>query len=213
MSLRIGVIGSGQVAQVLARGFAAEGHTVRIGTRDAGKLAEFAQSSGVSVGAVAEVASEAEVVILAVKGTAAEPVVAALASELAGKVVIDATNPIADVPPEDGVLVYFTQANESLMERLQVLAPEARFVKAFNSVGNHLFIHPQLQGGRPTMFICGNDAGAKAQVRGLLDQVGWAVEDVGTVKGARALEPLCQLWCATGFLHKTWGHAFAYLRG
>lgn len=212
MSLRIGVLGSGQVAQVLAQGFAAEGHSVRIGSRDAAKLAEFSQKSGVGAGTFAQVAAESDVVILAVKGTASETVVGELSSVLAGKTVIDATNPIADAPPQDGILVYFTNANESLMERLQVLAPQAKFVKAFSSVGNGLFIHPKLQGGRPTMFICGNDAGAKAQVKGLLDQVGWNAEDVGTVKGARAIEPLCQLWCAAGFLHNDWAHAFTYLR-
>ena len=212
MSLRIGVLGSGQVAQVLAQGFAAEGHSVRIGSRDAAKLADFSQKSGIGAGTFAQVAAESDVVILAVKGTAAEVVVTELATALAGKTVLDATNPIADAPPQDGILVYFTNANESLMERLQALAPQAHFVKAFSSVGNGLFIHPKLTGGRPTMFICGNDAGAKAQAKGLLDQVGWKAEDVGTAKGARAIEPLCQLWCAAGFLHNDWAHAFTYLR-
>ena len=212
MALRIGVLGSGQVAQVLAGGFAAEGHSVRIGSRDTTKLAAFSQKSGIGAGTFAQVAAESEVVILAVKGTAAEAVVGELSSVLAGKTVIDATNPIADAPPQDGILVYFTGPNDSLMERLQAKAPQANFVKAFSSVGNGLFIHPKLQGGRPTMFICGNDAAAKAQVTTLLDQVGWKAEDVGTAKGARAIEPLCQLWCAAGFLHNDWAHAFTYLR-
>ena len=130
----------------------------------------------------------------------------------AGKVVIDTTNPIADEPPEDGIVRYFTGPNDSLMERLQKAAPEARFVKAWNSVGNHLMINPKLPGGRPTMFICGNDATAKAQVSALLDGFGWDVEDVGTVKGARAIEPLCQLWCAPGFLRNDWVHAYKVLK-
>ena len=212
MSFKVGVVGSGQVAQVLARGFAAKGHTARIGSREASKLAEFSASSGIGAGTFAEVAEWAQVVVLAVKGTAAEDVIGGLTSALAGKVVLDATNPIADRAPEDGILVYFTGPNESLMERLQAKAPEAKFVKAFSSVGNGFFVDPKVQGGRPTMFICGNDAGAKGIAVELLDQFGWETEDVGSVKGARAIEPLCQLWCAPGFLRNDWTHAFKVLR-
>ncbi len=129
-----------------------------------------------------------------------------------GKPVIDATNPIADTAPEHGVLSFFTDLDESLMERLQREFHTARFVKAFNSVGNALMVNPSFAEGRPTMFICGNDAAAKRVVGELLDQFGWDTADMGTVEAARAIEPLCMLWCIPGFLHNEWTHAFKLLR-
>ncbi len=213
MAINVGILGSGAVAQVLARGFAEAGHTVHIGSREPSKLAEFSNATGIPAGTFASVASTAELVVLAVKGTAAESVVADLSEQLAGRTVIDTTNPIADAPPENGVLRYFTDANDSLMERLQRRAPQARFVKAWNSVGNPFMIHPTFPGGRPTMFICGNDADAKALVASLLEGFGWSAEDMGSAASARAIEPLCQLWCARGFLSNQWNHAFALLKG
>lgn len=211
MSVSIGVIGSGTVGQVLAAGYARKGHAVTIGSRSPEKLAEFgAVNPGVKVGDVAAAAA-ADVVIVAVLGQAAEDAVALAGAALAGKVVIDACNPIAG-PPVNGFIPYFTGPNDSLMERLQKQAPEARFVKAFNSVGNALMIDPTVAGGRPTMFICGNDGAAKTTVAGLLNEVGWDAEDVGGVEMARAVEPLCQLWCATGFLGRGWNHAFKLVR-
>jgi hypothetical protein len=211
MSVSIGVIGSGTVGQVLAAGYAKKGHAVTIGSRSPEKLAEFgAVNPGVKVGDVAAAAA-ADVVIVAVLGHAAADAVALAGPALSGKVVIDACNPIAG-PPVNGFIPYFTGPNDSLMERLQTLAPAARFVKAFNSVGNALMIDPKVAGGRPTMFICGNDVAAKTTVAGLLNEVGWDAEDVGGVEMARAVEPLCQLWCATGFLGRGWNHAFKLVR-
>ncbi len=154
-----------------------------------------------------------EVVVLAVKGTvASEALGLAGAAHLAGKPVIDATNPIAEAPPVNGVLRFFTTLDDSLMERLQREFPEARFVKAFNSVGNARMIDPQYAAGRPTMFICGNDPGAKATVAGLTEQLGWEIADMGGAEAARAIEPLCMLWCIPGFLRNEWTHAFKLLR-
>ena len=124
---------------------------------------------------------------------------------------MDVTNPIADLPPENGVLRFFTNLDESLMERLQREFPSVRFVKAFNSVGNALMVNPQLQGGRPSMFICGNDATAKKMVVTIADQLGWDTVDMGAVQAARAIEPLCMLWCIPGFLNNDWTHAFKLL--
>ena len=129
---------------------------------------------------------------------------------MAGKPVIDATNPISG-PPVNGILQFFTGPNDSLMERLQKAAPDAHFVKAFNSVGNAYMVDPDLGGVKPTMFICGNDADAKQQVRGILDQFGWETADMGQVESARAIEPLCQLWCINGFTKNEWTHAFKLL--
>ena len=105
----------------------------------------------------------------------------------------------------------FTDLNDSLMERLQREFPDARFVKAFSSVGNALMVNPQLRDGRPSMFICGNDEAAKQTVAGILGQFGWDSVDMGGVEAARAIEPLCMLWCIPGFLRNEWNHAFRLL--
>jgi predicted dinucleotide-binding enzyme len=212
--MRIGVIGSGEVGQTLARGLKTHGYETRIASRSPEKLAEFSKSSGIQTGTFADVAAWAESVVLAVKGDGAEAAVReAGAANLRGKLVIDTTNPIAPEPPEDGVLKYFTAPNASLMERLQTACPDAKFVKAFNSVGSALMVNPAFSGAKPTMFYCGNDAGAKAIVATILEQFGWDAADMGTAKAARAIEPLCQLWCIPGFRDNAWGnHAFALLR-
>ncbi|MGE5347341.1 MAG: NADPH-dependent F420 reductase, partial [Acidithiobacillales bacterium] len=165
------------------------------------------------VGSFPEAAKFGEVVVLAVKGTAAADAVRAAGAEnLRGKTVIDATNPIADTPPANGVLRFFTSLDESLMERLQREFPAARFVKAFNSVGNACMVDPRFDGVRPTMFICGNDEAAKKTVATVLDQFGWETADMGKAEAARAIEPLCMLWCIPGFLRNDWVHAFKLLR-
>jgi predicted dinucleotide-binding enzyme len=211
---RIGVLGSGQVGQVLAKGFLGLGCEVKVGTRDPGKLATWLKEAGAraSVGSFEETAAFGEAVVLACAGTAAEEVVRRVAGALEGKTVIDATNPIAPAPPEDGVLRYFTGPNESLMERLQGIAPSARLVKVFSCVGNAFMVKPSFPDGKPTMFICGNEEAAKREVRGLLDAWGWDVADMGRVTAARAIEPLAMLWCIPGLRQNQWGHAFKQLR-
>jgi 8-hydroxy-5-deazaflavin:NADPH oxidoreductase len=212
--MNVGILGSGDVAKALAAGFLKHGHNVVMGTRDPAKLADWlAQQRGARASSFSEAAQFGEVVVLAVKGTVAlEALRAAGAANLAGKPVIDATNPIADAPPTNGVLKFFTNLDDSLMERLQREFAEARFVKAFNSVGNRLMVNPQFKGGKPTMFICGNDEAAKQTVRGILDQFGWETADLGKAEAARAIEPLCMLWCIPGFLRNEWAHAFKLLR-
>lgn len=213
MSKKVGVIGSGVVGKVLANGFLKHGYDVMIGTRDPGKLDEWKQTSGGQVGNLSEAAQFGDLVVFAVAGTAAEEALQlAGVDHLAGKTVLDATNPIAAAPPENGVIQYFTGPNESLMERLQNLAPGARFVKAFSCVGNALMVNPQLPGGPPTMFICGNDTNAKAEASQVLATFGFEVEDMGGVEGARAIEPLAILWCIPGFLQNRWVHAFKLLK-
>jgi len=211
---RFAVLGAGPVGQVLAKGLAAHGYEVRLGNRTPAKLAAFAKESGLPTGTPAEVAAWAEGIVLAVAGRSAEEALAAAgASNLDGKLVVDATNPIAAEPPVDGVLRFFTGPNESLMERLQAVFPKARFVKAFNSVGHALMVNPTLPGGKPTMFYCGNDAAAKAAVARVLEQFGWEGADMGTAVAARAIEPLCQLWCISGFRENEWAaHAFKLLK-
>ena len=200
--MKVGILGSGEVAKTLGAGFLTHGHEVLLATRDATKLAEWqAKHSKARIGSFADGARFGEIVVLAVKGDAAiDAVRLAGAPTLAGKVVIDTTNPIAAAPPLNGVLKFFTSLDESLMERLQKSFPEVRFVKAFNSVGSARMVNPQYAGGPPTMFLCGNDAAAKHTVSGVLDQFGWEPLDMGSVEAARAIEPLCMLWCIPGFL-------------
>lgn len=208
---KVGVLGSGEVGKVLAKGFKKHGHDVMIGSREGNKLADWSKEHDIAEGTFSAVAAHGDIVVLAVLGGVAEATVKGLAEALAGKVVIDTTNPIGG-PPVGGVLQLFTGPNDSLMERLQQAAPAARFVKAFSCVGNAFMVNPSFPGGAPTMFICGDDAAAKAQVVGVLEQFGWDHEDIGGAVGARAIEPLVQLWCAPGFLRNHWAHAFKLLR-
>jgi predicted dinucleotide-binding enzyme len=210
---KMGVLGSGVVAQTLAKGLKKHGYEVRIGSRDPKKLEAFAKESAIAAGTFEDVARWSEGLVLAVLGRAAEEALQ-LAGEtnVAGKLVIDTTNPIAEQPPVDGVLAFFTGPNDSLMERLQKRFPAARLVKAFSCVGNAFMVNPSLPGGPPTMFYCGNDADAKAATRRILEQFGWEVADMGGAAGARAIEPLCQLWCIPGLRGGPWTHAFKMLR-
>ena len=215
MATKVGIIGSGIVGQTLAAGFDKHGYEVMIGTNTPSKLSELASvmDGKAQTGSFSDAASFGEIVVLATKGTAAEDAVrAAGVSRLTGKTVIDTTNPIADTAPVNGVLEYFTSQNDSLMERLQRLAPDANFVKAFSCIGNAFMVNPALPGGPPTMFICGNEEAAKKQVEGVLEQFGFEVVDVGRAEGARAIEPLCILWCIPGFLGQGWSHAFKLLK-
>lgn len=212
--MKIGVLGSGIVAQTLAGGFLKHGFEVTIGTRDAAKLAEWrGQNPKAHVGSYSDAAAFGEAIMLAVKGTAASEAMRAAGSHnLAGKLVMDACNPIADVPPNNGVLHFFTTLDESLMERLQKEFPSAHLVKAFNSVGASRMIDPEFKAGKPTMFICGEDAEAKATAARIIADFGWETADMGGVEAARAIEPLCMLWCIPGFLHNQWTHAFKLLK-
>jgi predicted dinucleotide-binding enzyme len=215
MAKRIGIIGSGIVGQTLANGSVKHGYEVAIGTNTAGKRQELSTKTHgkAQIGSFEDAARFGDVVVLATKGTAAEAALeAAGIQNLKDKTVIDTTNPIADAPPVNGVLQYFTAQNDSLMERLQRLAPEARFVKAFSCIGNAFMVNPDFHGERPTMFICGNDDGAKNEVRAILDRFGHEVEDMGTIEAARAIEPLCMLWCIPGLRSNSWSHAFKLLK-
>lgn len=213
--MKFGVLGSAVVGQTLAAGFLKHGHEAMIGTREPAKLAEWNKANPKArIGSSSEAAAFGEVVVLAVKGgAAANALRGAGAANLKGKTVVDACNPIADAPPVHGVLQLTTGPNESLMEQLQKEFPEAHFVKAFNSVGAPRMINPQYSGGvQPTMFICGNNDDAKKTVTGILDQFGWETADMGAVEAARAIEPLCMLWCILGFTKNEWTHAFKLLR-
>jgi len=213
--MKVGILGSGVVGQVLAAGFQKHGHQVMIGTRTPGDkdIQDWlAKNPGASVGTFAEGARFGEFLVLVVLGRVIEKVIELAGPEnFAGKTIMDATNPIADAPPVDGILQYTTGPNESLGEKIQAMLPQAHVVKAFNSVGNALMVNPNFEQGTPTMFYCGNDEKAKEQVVGVIRQFGWEPFDCGSIIAARALEPLCILWCLPGFQRNQWTHAFKVL--
>ncbi len=214
--MKIGIIGSGIVGRVLATAFLKEGHHVMLGTRTLNKedvITWKKENEKGILGSFQETALFGELIVLAVSGLFAEDAINLAGKEhFNHKVIIDATNPIAAVPPENGVLKFFTTLEDSLMERIQKLLPGAKIVKAFNSVGNALMYKPNFAGLMPTMFICGNDDDAKKTVTGILHSFGWETEDLGNVQAARAIEPLCILWCIPGFIHNRWTHAFKLLK-
>jgi 8-hydroxy-5-deazaflavin:NADPH oxidoreductase len=215
MATTIGIIGSGAVGQSLTKGFLALGYEVMIGTNSAAKHETLRQATGgkARIGTFPETAAFGSILVLAVKGAAAETAVrAAGPAAMAGKTVLDATNPISDAPPVNGVIQYYTTPNESLMERLQRIAPGAHFVKCFSCIGNSLMFRPDFGGTKPSMFIAGNDDAAKAETKTILDQFGFETEDMGKAEGARAIEPLAMLWCIPGFLQNRWSHAFKLLK-
>jgi len=204
----VAILGSGTVGRTLAAGLRDLGYEVRIGSRDGHAVDGW--DGG--VGTFADVAGNAEIIVLAAKGTAAEDIISSVGTELSGKTVLDTTNPITDAPPTDGVLHFFTSLDESLMERLQAAVPAAHFVKAFSTTGAATMVKPQYAAGRPTMFICGNDADAKQTATAILNELGWDATDMGGAVAARAVEPLCMLWCIPGLRENSWTHAFKLLR-
>lgn len=212
--VKVGILGSGDVGKVLAKGFLKNGYQVAIGSDHPEKLAEFKRENPEMETATFEQAAQSgDIVVVCVKGTVAEKIVEKVKRHITGKTVIDTTNPIADAPPQNGVVKYFTSLEESLMERLQTIAPDAQFVKAFNSIGSALMVNPEFgDDTKPTMFICGNNDDAKKKVHEILEKFGFEVEDMGKVESARAIEPLCILWCIPGFLRNEWSHAFKLLK-
>ena len=214
--MKAGIIGSGIVGQVLARAFALEGYDVMLGTRNPGKpeLDKFsATNPSIAIGDFAATAAFGDILVLATGGSVtAEAIQLAGVSNFSGKVVIDATNPIAAAPPVNGVLQFFTGPNDSLLERNQALLPDAKLVKAFSCVGNAFMYKPSFPGGTPTMFIAGNDDEARATVTVILTKFGWETADMGKAEAARAIEPLCILWCIPGITQNQWQHAFKLLK-
>jgi 8-hydroxy-5-deazaflavin:NADPH oxidoreductase len=211
---KVGILGSGDVGKALTRGFLEHDYKVVMGSDHPEKLADFKRENPkVETATFEQAAQSGDIIVLCVKGTVAEMIVEKVKGQLSGKTIIDSTNPIADAPSENGVLRYFTSLDESLMERLQKTAPDAQFVKAFNSIGSAFMVNPDLgDNAKPTMFICGNNDDAKKKVHEILEKFGFEVEDMGKAESARAIEPLCILWCIPGFLRNEWAHAFKLLK-
>lgn len=210
---KIGILGSGIVAKVLAGGFLKHGYDVMLGSRDVSKITDWQKENGGKIGTFEETAEFGEIIVLAVKGNAAKSALEIVgAARLNGKTVIDTTNPIAELPPVNGVIQFYTSLDKSQMEDLQSYMPEVNFVKSFSCVGNAFMVDPDFGGTKPTMFICGNNDAAKKDVEEILKKFGWEIEDMGKAEAARAIEPLCMLWCIPGMLRNSWGHAFKLLK-
>jgi predicted dinucleotide-binding enzyme len=213
---KIGILGSGQVGKTLAKAFLKYNYPVKIGSRSEEKQQKLQDEidGDIQVGDFLSCAAFGDIIILAVKGSVALETLRDIGSDrLSGKVIIDATNPIADAPPQNGVLRFFTSLDKSLMEMLQDEFPNTHFVKAFNSIGSALMVNPVFRNNeRATMFICGNSAEAKAAVTEINGKFGFETEDMGAAEAARAIEPLCMLWCIPGFKDNSWSHAFRLIR-
>lgn len=215
--MNVGVLGRGVVGQRLAAAFQQRGHEVMIGSRDPGneELRSWlaGDGEGVQAGSLAQTAEFGELLVLAVLGNAAEAAIAQAGPErFAGKVVIDATNPLdfsQGPPPRLSI-----NGNDSLGEHIQRAIPDAKVVKAFNTIGNQYFADPNFAEGQATMFIAGDDEAAKATVRDVLDSFGWPpAVDVGGIDASRELESLCILWVRLGLLRGAWDHGFKLLVG
>jgi predicted dinucleotide-binding enzyme len=213
--MRIGILGTGDVGRALATGLVKLGHEVKMGSRETGNPKAVAWAAEVgpraSSGSFADAAQFGELVVLATVWSGTENALRlAKTSNLAGKVLIDATNPLviqAGAPP-----ALVIGHRDSGGEQVQRWASEARVVKAFNTVGYAHMVNPQFPGGPPDMFICGNDGAAKETVTEILTQFGWNTIDIGGIEGSRVLEPMCILWVTYGARTNSWNHAFKLLR-
>ena len=192
---RVGVLGSGEVGRCLAAGFRSRGHNVMIGSRNADKpeLREWRSGDGAGIepGTFAQTAAHGELLVLAVLGNAAEEAISDAGHEnFSGKVVIDTMNPLdfsGGLPPKLSIT-----GEDSVGERVQRALPDARIVKAFNTIGNAYFVDPSFTEGQPTMLIAGDDEAAKRTVGDVLADFGWSdVVDIGGIEGSRELEAIC----------------------
>lgn len=207
---QVGIIGSGAVGRALAAGFAAHGHEVTIGTRDPDANDDLqawaAQHDDVAIGTFAAAAEAGDIVVLATRGTAVEQAIETAGRQrFAGKVVIDATNPLELSDSGPALAVGHTDSGGEIVQRA---IPDARVVKAFNTVNSSLMVDPQLPGGPHPMFIAGNDEAAKRTVAEILDDFGWSAFDVGGIERSRELESLVILWVAIGQRRGAFDHVF-----
>lgn len=215
--MKVGIIGSGPVGQALGRAFVKEGHEAKLGTRkpDDAKIMQWVKEVGskASAGTFADAARFGELAVLATRwegGATESAIKLADPKNLAGKVVIDATNPLTAVPYAPlGLSLGFS---DSAGEQVQRWLRAAKVVKAFNTVTHANMYKPRLEGGPPDMFICGDDAQARATVAEICRAFGWVVIDIGGMTGARLLEPLAALYCVIAIQGGSWNLAWRLLR-
>jgi len=196
--MKIAVLGSGTVGRTIAGKLIANGHDVVVGTRDPAKLADWLSGDGKGgrVGSPAETAAHGEIVFNATAGSASlDALAAAGAANFAGKILIDVANPLdfsKGMPPSLAVC-----NTDSLGEQIQAAFPDARVVKALNTVNTSVMVDPRgVADGDHHLFICGNDAQAKDTVTTLLkEEFGWLhVIDLGDITGARGTEMYLPIW-------------------
>ena len=215
--MKIGIIGSGDVGRRLADGFIELGHQVKIGSRDPNqsKITEWIDKHDkekASAGTFAETASFGELVVLATLWEGpADAIQLSNSKNLVKKIVIDVTNPLdftKGMPPRLAL-----GHTDSAGETVQRMLSDSKVVKAFNIVGNPHMIHPDFPGGKPTMFICGNDEAAKKIITDdILSKFGWETIDIGGIEGSRVLEPIALLWILHYFRTGNGNHAFKLLK-
>jgi 8-hydroxy-5-deazaflavin:NADPH oxidoreductase len=213
--MKVGILGSGDVGQALGRGFATLEHQVMLGSREAEnpKGVAWAKQTGARAthGTFRQAAQFGDIVVLATLGVATEQALRSAGPEhCAGKIVLDATNPLDTSKGMPPVLVG--GVGDSAGERHQRLLPDAQVVKVFNTVGNALMFRPQLPGGPPSMFFCGNDAAAKKRTAAICKDFGWETVDVGGIGAAHYLEAMCMVWVLAGVTSNNWYQAFKLLR-
>lgn len=211
---RIGILGSGDVAKALGRGFVTYDWAVTLGTRDPEKLDEWVTETGdvASVGSFSDAASFGDIVVIAVRGAAVADVLDLAGPErFSGKLVLDTTNPLDFSRAGPPTLLF--GGTDSLGERIQATLSDAQVVKCFNTVGNAQMIDPTFEDETPPMLICGNDDDAKSRTEEILLEVGWpGALDVGPIESSRYLEALVPLWVRVGATLGTWNHAFTVVR-
>jgi predicted dinucleotide-binding enzyme len=211
--MKVGILGSTDVAKSLANGFLKEGHEVMLGSREPEKLALWASESGksASAGTFSETGKFGELLVLAVNGAkSVDALRLAGTDNFKGKVVIDATNPLdfsGGRPPK-----LIGNLGNSGGELNQRALPGAWVVKAFNTVGHTHFYKPEFAGGPPDMFLCGDDERAKEQVSRLCKDFGWNPIDVGDITLSHYVEATGMVWIITAFTSGQWNQAFKLLR-
>lgn len=193
--MKIGVLGTGSAGQTVAGKFVAMGHDVMMGARavDNEKVLGFAQRTGGKAGTFADAAAHGEIAVNCTRGDTSLAMLSGLVSELSGKVLIDAANPLDF---SQGFPPHLTVSNtDSLAEQIQRALPETFVVKSLNTVNAAVMIDPSRVPGRHTVFVSGNDKHAKGRVSDLLRSLGWqSIIDLGDITSARAAEQILPLW-------------------
>lgn len=212
--MKIGIIGSGDVGQSLGRGLSAIGHTVMIGSRqpESEALVAWKESVGkhASTGSTTDAAKFGDLIVVAVNWTGVESALHDVRPEVAGKIIIDVTNPLEFEGTSPKLAVGHDISGGEIVQQL---LPDSSVVKTLNILSYAHMVQPQYYEGMPAMFYCGNNPSAKEEVSKILRALGWKdTTDIGDITKSRLLEPMCLLWMAYGMAHNTWDHAFGVLK-
>jgi len=224
--MKIGILGTGIVGKTLAAKLNEMGHDVMIGTRNVSETLSkvnkdmmgsppfkewYSQNPKVKFGTFAEAAQFGEMIMLATHGVATIAAIdVAGKNNFKGKVVVDTTNPLdfsQGMPPKFAVTL-----GNSLGKQIQKHIPEAKVVKAFNTVNAFVMVSPKREEGDPDLFIAGNDEEAKNKFKSLAEKMGWKrVLDIGDISNSYWLEAMTMFWVYFGDKYNNWTHAFKLL--